>query len=329
VIPDKILIIHSGGIGDLLLALPAMRIFRQAFPRSILELLGRPGRLAIVSHDLQASSIHPIDQGGMAYFYLVGGSLPPGLFTFFSSFRAVLIFGKAGGEILADNLRRVGVNRVILIPSFPPEDLKIPVSDYLVKFLKDAGVGGERIFSPLQLPEASVVSGRDFWAEHELKAGDRTVAIHPGSGSPLKNWNAKNFAQVADWASESSKVLLIIGPAEDEVEEIKRVMKKANRIIANQLSLVQLAGVLKSCTAYVGNDSGITHLAATLGIPTIAIFGPTDPAVWGPRGSQVTVIYEKKSCPPCSSEMRSQCNLQCLTSINPDTVIEILKPFLG
>jgi ADP-heptose:LPS heptosyltransferase len=327
--PDKILIIHAGGIGDLLLALPAMRIFRQAFPHSILEFLGRPERLALISSDLQASSIYSIDQGGMAYFYLEGVTLPPGLFTFFSSFRAVLIFGKAGGEILADHLRRIRVSRVIFIPSFPPEDLRVPVSDYLVKFLKDAGIGGERIFSPLRLPDKSLAAGRDFWAEHELKEGDRIIAIHPGSGSPAKNWAPKNFARVADWACERFKVLLVVGPAEDEVEEVKRAMKKANPIIADHLSLVQLAGVLKSCTAYVGNDSGITHLAATLGVPTLAIFGPTDPVVWSPKGSQVKVIYEKKSCSPCSSEMRSQCGLQCLKGIGPDAVIEILKPFLG
>ena len=326
--PDKILILHAGGLGDLLLALPAMRIFRQAFPHSILELLGLPERLAVVSQDLQASSIHSIDQGGVAYFYLEGVPLPPGLVAFFSSFRAVLIFGKAGGEILADNLRRIGVSRVIFLPSFPAQELKVPVSDYLVKSLKDASIGGEIIFSPLRLPEASLISGRDFWVEHELKEGDRTVAIHPGSGSPVKNWNPKNFAQVADWASERSRVLLIVGPAEDGGKEVKRAMKKANPIIANHPSLVQLAGILKSCTVYVGNDSGVTHLAAALGIPTIAIFGPTDPAVWGPRGSQVTVIYEKESCSPCFSKMRSPCNLQCLAGIHPDAVIEILKPFL-
>lgn len=84
--PDKILIIHGGGIGDLLLALPAMRIFRGAFPHSILELMGRPERLALISHDLQASSIHSIEQGGMAYFYLEGVTLPPGLLTFFPLF---------------------------------------------------------------------------------------------------------------------------------------------------------------------------------------------------------------------------------------------------
>ncbi len=312
----------------MLLALPAMRIFRRAFPQSILEVLGRPERLTLVSQDLQASSIHSIDKGGMAYFYVEGAPLPPGLFTFFSSFGAVLIFGMAGGEILADKLERVGVSRVIFIPSFPPGDLRVPVSDYLVKSLKDAGISGKRMFSPLRLPEESLASGRDFWAEHEVKEGDRIIAIHPGSGSPGKNWNPKNFAQVADWASERSKVLLVIGPADDGVEEVKRAMKKAKPIIANHPPLAQLAGVLKACTAYLGNDSGVTHLAAILGIPTIAIFGPTDPAVWGPRGSRGKVFYKKKSCSPCSSERRSQCDLQCLVSISPDAVIEILGSFL-
>ena len=325
---DKILIIHSGGIGDLLLALPAMRIFRQAFALSSLELLGRPERLTLVSQDLRASSIHSIDQAGIAYFYLEGTSLPPGLSTFFSSFRAALIFGRAGGQILADKLRRVGVSRVISIPSFPPEGLRVFVSDYLLESLRNEGIEGKKSFDPLCLGKQSLAFARNFWAVHGLKEGEQVLAIHPGSGSPAKNWKPKNFARVADWASETSRILLIVGPADNEIEDVKRAMKEAKPIIAH-LPLVQLAGVLNSCTAYIGNDSGITHLAAILGIPTIAIFGPTDPAIWGPRGSQAKVIYERKSCSPCCSEMRSQCDLRCLEGVNPEAVIEILKPFLG
>ncbi len=325
---DKILIIHSGGIGDLLLALPAMRIFRQAFALSSLELLGRPERLTLVSQDLRASSIHSIDQAGIAYFYLEGTSLPPDLITFFSSFRAALIFGRAGGEILADKLRRVGVSRVISIPSFPPEGLRVLVSDYLLESLRNEGIEGRKSFDRLCLGKQSLAFARNFWAVHGLKEGEQVLAIHPGSGSPAKNWSPKNFARVADWASERSRILLIVGPADNEIEEVKRAMKEAKPIIAH-LPLVQLAGVLNSCTAYIGNDSGITHLATTLEIPTIAIFGPTDPAIWGPRGSQAKVIYKRKSCSPCSSEMRSQCDLRCLERVNPEAVIEILKPILG
>ena len=120
--PRKILILHAGGIGDLLLALPAMRIFRQAFPRYTLELMGRPERLYVVTFDLQAESIHSIDQAGMAYFYSDGGTLPPRLSALFSSFSCVLVFGKDSGSILAKNLSRAGVDRVITIPSFPPPE---------------------------------------------------------------------------------------------------------------------------------------------------------------------------------------------------------------
>ena len=327
--PDKILIIHSGGIGDLLLALPAMRIFRGAFPHSILELLGRPERLTLLSQDLQASSIRSIDQGGMAYFYLERASLPSDLVTYFSSFRAALIFGRSGAEILAGNLRMIGVSRVILIPSFPPEGGRAPVSDYLVESLRNEGLAGRESSGSLALSQTSQDFAADFRALHGLKEGEQVLAIHPGSGSPEKNWKPANFACVADWAGERSRILLIAGPADKEIEEVKKGMKKARPVIADQLPLPHLAGVLKSCTAYLGNDSGITHLAAVLEIPAIAIFGPTDPSVWGPRGSRTKVIYDKNSCSPCPPEMRSPCNLQCLESIKPDAVIEILEAILG
>lgn len=118
IFPSKILVIHAGGIGDLLLALPALRAFRSAFPDSSLDLLGFPERLSLVAHDLRAASIHPIDQAGLAHFYLEGGVLPPRFVDFFSSFSAALLVGRSRAETLAQNLRRAGLNRVILLP-FP------------------------------------------------------------------------------------------------------------------------------------------------------------------------------------------------------------------
>ena len=75
-LPHRILVIHSGGIGDLLLALPALRAVRQAYPQSVLEMMGRKERLSLVAFGLRAQSIHSIDRAGMAYFYLEGESLP-------------------------------------------------------------------------------------------------------------------------------------------------------------------------------------------------------------------------------------------------------------
>jgi ADP-heptose:LPS heptosyltransferase len=324
--PEKILIIHSGGIGDLLLALPAMRMFRRAFPPSTLALLGRPERLSLVAFDLRAQSVHSIDQAGMSYFYADGGTFPVGLSAFFSSFGVVLVFGKSGGSLFAENLQRAGVERVILLPSFPPEALKNHVADYLFDSLKTSGFQGEKSFSPLRLPVEALSFARGFFDHLGRKEGERLLVIHPGSGGPAKNWDPENFARVADGLSGRARVLLLSGPAKDGIEEVKRTLKKANPFIVENLPLLQLAALLQKSTAYLGNDSGITHLAAALGVPTMAIFGPTNPAVWAPRGPEVRIVYEKESCSPCSPEARSGCSRHCLEKIEPTRVLEILSP---
>jgi ADP-heptose:LPS heptosyltransferase len=325
--PQKVLILHAGGIGDLFLALPALRIFRRNFPRSILELMGQPERMALVASDLQAASIHSIDQAGMAYFYLEGEALPSRLSAFFSSFARALVFGKSKGSTLAKNLMRAGVDRVIRVSSFPAEDAGIHVSEYLVESLKEAGIAGENLIYPLALPEDALTFARGFRAREGLQEGDRVLSIHPGSGSPAKNWEPKKFAHVADWASERGKILLISGPAQDGVEEVRQFMKKASPLVADNLPLVQLAALLKASTAYLGNDSGITHLAASLGLPTVALFGPTSPAIWGPRGPGVRLLYGRNLRSSGSCAGRAECFCQGLKGIKPEEVIQVLSPF--
>ena len=326
--PQKILLIHSGGIGDLLLALPAMRVFRQAFSWAILEMMGRPERLALVAHDLRASLLHSVDQAGMAYFYAEGGSLPPRLGAFFSSFGVVLLFGGAGGNILAKNLKRAGAGRVISLPPFPPEALRVHVSDYLVESLRKEGIEGENACAPLQLAEETLTAAQAFFTRSGAKEGARILAIHAGSGSPGKNWPPEKFVMVADWAAEWAEILLLSGPAERGAEEIRKAMKKANPLVADTLPLTRLAGVLKWSRAYLGNDSGITHLAASLGVPTVALFGPTDPVVWGPRGIALRILYAGNIPVGSLPETWGREIDSGLINLSPHEVIEALTPLL-
>lgn len=329
--PDrrKILIIHSGGIGDLFLALPAMRLFRHAFSHATLDMMGHPERLGVVAYDLKAEGIHSVDQAGMAYFYLNDASLPPHLCGFFSSLGLVLAFSRKGGQVLSKNLEKAGAGRVITLPSFPPEGLKVHVSDYLLASLRKNGIEGEAPDHPLKLSEEALNFSRDYWARSGFKENERILAIHPGSGTPVKNWSAKHFSEVADWAAGRARVLLISGPAQDGVEEVRGFLKKATPLIAENLYLVQLAAVLERCTAYLGNDSGITHLASSLGLATVALFGPTDPEVWGPRGSLVRIMRGKKPDPSIISEPRSHGYVPRPGNLEPDEVIEVLTPLLG
>jgi heptosyltransferase-2 len=112
------------------------------------------------------------------------------------------------------------------------------------------------------------------------------LAVHPGSGSPAKSWPADRFARVLD-ALGPEAFLLVEGPA--DAEPAARLRARGGAVTA-RLSARVLGAVLARSAVYVGNDSGVTHLAAAWGAPTVALFGPTDPRVWAPLGPRVTVV---------------------------------------
>lgn len=105
------------------------------------------------------------------------------------------------------------------------------------------------------------------------------AAIHPFSGNPRKNWPIQNFRELARRISRYMLVRWCCGP-EEQLDECLRFK-----------SLDELGGWLAGARLYVGNDSGISHLAAATGIPVIAIFRNTDPLVWAPRGRNVRIAW--------------------------------------
>ncbi len=118
--------------------------------------------------------------------------------------------------------------------------------------------------------------------------------IHPGSGGSKKCWHLDNFLSLARQLSEREvEVLFLLGPA--EVERLRPSEKVqihgAGKCVAH-LALTQVIGLLSCADALLGNDSGVTHLAAGMGVRTIALFGPTDPAVYRPLGRTVAVFRD-------------------------------------
>lgn len=114
------------------------------------------------------------------------------------------------------------------------------------------------------------------------------VALHPGSGSVRKNAPPELFAGLARALSPTAPWLLIEGPADGVA--VAAVASAPGAVRTGALNLHALATVLSRASLYVGNDSGVTHLAAALGVPTIALFGPTDPRSWAPVGPRVAVL---------------------------------------
>jgi ADP-heptose:LPS heptosyltransferase len=125
------------------------------------------------------------------------------------------------------------------------------------------------------------------------------VALHPGSGSVAKCWPPSSFAALAAALHRMGATpLLIAGPADAvAVAAATRALPADTPAppVAGDLALGTLAALLVRCAAFVGNDSGVSHLAAMLGVPALALFGPTNPAVWAPLGPHVRVLRSPSS----------------------------------
>jgi heptosyltransferase-2 len=120
------------------------------------------------------------------------------------------------------------------------------------------------------------------------------IALHPGSGGKAKNWPLPRWAAVAETllSADSNRWILLIGGEADieRVERLRAILPNEKVKCAQNFSLLELAARLQNCALFLGHDSGISHLAAAVGTPSILLFGPTDPAIWAPANPQVRVL---------------------------------------
>jgi heptosyltransferase-2 len=113
-----------------------------------------------------------------------------------------------------------------------------------------------------------------------------SIAIHPGSGSPRKNWPVERWAELGGRLRGQAPLLIVGGEADAAAVAALAALGE----VAQNLSLPELARRLAACQRFLGHDSGVSHLAAAVGTPCVLLFGPTDPAMWAPPGEHVHVI---------------------------------------
>ncbi len=328
---QSILVIHQGALGDFILALPALETLRKTFPEAKSIIIGYPRILELVEQRFYAEGILSIDQRGMASFFVRGGSLDPPLSQLFGQFNLIVVFGRDEEGALIGNLKRVCHGHILQINPFPSWGEKIHLTDYLLRQFSRYGFRISGLNPRLHLKESDRDWGRDFWRSRGLTLEERSrvIILHPGSGSKRKVWPSERFLSLAQILQDrlGSKILILFGPAEgSEVERVFDEMDPQAFIQVKGLSLLELASVMEGCRLFIGNDSGISHMASALGILTIAIFGPTDPRVWSPRGEKVWVVRNEIPCSPCPRERFFQCiDSECLKGIEVEEVLKGLK----
>lgn len=270
--PPRTLVVHTGGIGDFLLACPSILALGREGP---VELLGRRDRLELAVAGGIADAAHGLEHAGFDSIFETPSQR---LHDFLAPFQRVVVWMQdAQGEIRR-GLEACGVANIEVYPGLPPADWTRHASAYYL--------------GCLGMPEDA-----DFKLSFAPMDAQHDVVIHPGSGSRTKNWPLDKYAALArDLESSGREVTWCLGPAEIEraLGPFSRLPNSTRRIVTD--SLVDLAAHLAVARDYIGNDSGVTHLAAAVGCPTIALFGPTDPTVWAPRACRV-LRFEEASVP--------------------------------
>ncbi len=264
------LICHRGALGDFILTWPSIFLFRKNFPEYKFTGLGRPDYMKLAIKLGILEEFHDSDSSLMLDFF-ENGIIPENLGKLE---RGVLWLKDA--RKTADLLKKNSNCDFAPLEPFPAE--KIHVAKFhireILKYLKM-----KESFNPFDLTPEYLFPPKDI------------IYIHPGSGSPKKNYSTDFYLKVAKLAEMHFKkdVKFILGPV--EMEKGTGNLFPAGKSLAPE-NASALADVLSGAYLYIGNDSGPSHLSAALGTPTVALYMVTDPEIWGVVGKKVKWFKE-------------------------------------
>ena len=299
-------ILQPGAIGDCILTLPLAELMKETVCPGGVDIIGHteylgmlPGRSCVDAvKSLDSMSLHRLfaDEGE---FEIADGD--PLIMAFAGYSWIASFLGEPDSNFEKNLIFTVNCSHsaeVITLAMKPADKHNIHISDFYRKqFIEQSQLLSQEHNSAVGMPlirptQADIYRGKEILAENGIKPTVKPVVVHPGSGGAHKCWHLDNFLAVARLLEkEGTDSVFLLGPAEAErfSEPAIAEMKTAGKLLTN-LSLAEVLSILGCSRGYIGNDSGITHLAAAVGIRTIVVFGPTEPAIYGPLGPAVTIL---------------------------------------
>jgi ADP-heptose:LPS heptosyltransferase len=316
----RIAILFPGALGDFICFLPTLHALAE---EALVEIFAKTEFADIVAPEMHLSALERYEINRL---YVAGTAFERQVQDFFSAYDYVYSWMGGGVDVFASELGRLAPGRARVF-AFRGANSTMHQGDYYLSCLGLSPSHSPVVKIPLR-PEAIQWSDA-YWDGHGLKEKS-VLVLAPGSGSRDKNWPAAYFAAMARWWRERTRgdVIVLLGPVEQERGGFDRLAD--NCIPARNLNLAQVAALLSRGALYVGNDSGMTHLAAAIGAPTVALFGPSDARRWTPRGPKVLLLRLGLDCSPCDSEALKSCaHRNCLAQLLPEQVIDELEKQRG
>jgi heptosyltransferase-3 len=302
----NLLIIHQGALGDFILIFPAIIRLQKYY--EVIDVLCQSeiGKLAEALG--LVAKWYPLEAAYVASLFT--DRVDSKIKTLLRPYANILLFTLS--DQLERAIRHITPVPVCCISPRPPEYVHIHLTEFVLENLISCGM--------LKKPDA-VVEHIPRPARRGRPEYSTRVLLHPGAGSIRKRWPIKNFIEVeAMLKADGLEPQFILGPAEKDLVE---ALPRTNRTVHILTELTELAALLNSAGGYIGNDSGPSHLAVFLGVPSGVIFGPADPRRWKPAGRAVKVMRPELECRPCFETEKTNCDgSECLHATTPEKVVK-------
>lgn len=336
----KILILKPSSLGDVVQAMPVLRLLRRRYPDALISWWLAENLTALLEDDPDLDEVIPFERSkgfswdgisrwwgtvnelrGQQYDLVIDlqGLLRSGLFAWLAR----------GGHSVGLDLRREGARMFYDTAISRPSDRPHAV-DWYLDVAEELGLDPGCSFD--WIPER-VTAARSVARQMPQGAG-ALVAVIPGARWDNKRWPASHFADAITGISERhpGTRFMIIGGASDRglAEEIDQNTEVPVIDLTGKTSIPEMIEWLRASTLTITNDTGPMHIAAALDRPVVGVFGPTDPAQTGPYGDQITILRpDVLSCAPC---LKSTChwkvNMECMQSVWPRDVVLAAEPWL-
>jgi ADP-heptose:LPS heptosyltransferase len=308
-----LLIVHPGALGDVVCLFPIIRALRRTYRPVTILCQGHIGRLASTLG--LADTWFPIEASWTASLFTDAPG--PQARRLLAPF--VRILALTHSEPLAASLHRITGAVVCRVPPRPPAGQHVHTTDHALRQIIECGL--------LPKTDGGILAAPPDAAPRPQNTGSTVTLLHPGAGSLRKRWPLNGFLEVSgQLESRGATPEFVVGPAEDDL--VPRLEKQAPKL-HRPGDLLELIALLRSAGAYIGNDSGVSHLAAWLGLPSVVIFGPSDPVRWQPRGPAVAIVRAPLGCTPCFETAGENCSAPvCLAQVTPANVVEALSGIL-
>ena len=324
----NILIIKLRYIGDVLLATPTVRAIKAARPDVRVTMMVNRGTEDVLAGNQDLDEIVVLDKGSLvAQSRLIAGLRSRRFDTVIDltdGDRSAFLSWVSGAPVrigFNDENRWRGKYYTQVVQPVPGVQHRI---DRDLEALKPMGIQAGSKNPQLRLTPEEMNSADQLLDQLGVQRSQPIVVLQPGARYWFKAWPPERFAELADQLTSQYGCQVLIGGSrqEDDLAKQIRQMAKSNpAIMAGRTTIKQFAAIAKKSALFVGNDSGAMHIASAVGTPVVALFGPSSPREWGPRGGPVEVLYKEIDCRSCVHPTCSRGEENCMKLIAVHEVV--------